>query len=118
MDVTVAAEDDVELRRLTVTNRSLAQPPAGVYQLRGTGARAASRRYRSSGLRENVRRDRSASAKIRLIAHRRPRSPEDPPIWAAHLLVGATSGIQHETDRAIFWDAATPSHRRTRCGRI
>jgi hypothetical protein len=37
-----------------------------------------------------------------LLAHRRPRSPEEPPIWAAHVLVGATGAIQYETDRARF----------------
>jgi cellobiose phosphorylase len=37
-----------------------------------------------------------------LLAHRRLRSPEDPPVWAAHLLVGAAGGVQRETDRATF----------------
>src|ERR1019366_4153477 len=37
-----------------------------------------------------------------LIAHRRPRSPEEPAIWAAHVLVGSPAEIQYETDRSQF----------------
>ena len=37
-----------------------------------------------------------------LIARRRPRSPEDPHVWAAHLFIGAPGRIQSETDRAKF----------------
>ena len=37
-----------------------------------------------------------------LVAHRRPRSPDEPPIWVAHVLLGAASDIQFETDRALF----------------
>src|SRR6185369_12773735 len=37
-----------------------------------------------------------------LIAQRRPRSPDERPVWAAHLVVGVTGHIQSETDRAKF----------------
>ena len=37
-----------------------------------------------------------------LLAQRRPRSPEEPPVWAAHFLVGAPGSLQYETDRAKF----------------
>src|SRR5580693_2556268 len=37
-----------------------------------------------------------------LIAYRRLRSPEDAPIWTAHMLVGAPATIQYETDRETF----------------
>ena len=37
-----------------------------------------------------------------LLARRRPRSPDDPPIWVAHMLVGASGTIKAETDRAEF----------------
>ena len=37
-----------------------------------------------------------------LVAHRRLRSPDEHPIWAAHILVGATGEIQYETDRDKF----------------
>ena len=37
-----------------------------------------------------------------LLAWRRQRSPEDPQVWTAHFLVGATGKLQSETDRAKF----------------
>src|SRR5271165_278379 len=37
-----------------------------------------------------------------LIARRRPRSPNDAQIWAAHLVLGESDSIQFETDRARF----------------
>ena len=37
-----------------------------------------------------------------LIAHRRPSSSEEPPIWAAHVLLGPLADVQFETDRAKF----------------
>ena len=46
MDVTVAAEDDVELRRVDDHQSIAAEPAAGIHQLPGTGAGSASRRMR------------------------------------------------------------------------
>ena len=37
-----------------------------------------------------------------LIAHRRLRAPDDPPLWVAHMLVGATGNVEFETDRQTF----------------
>src|SRR5207249_11988772 len=40
-----------------------------------------------------------------LLATRRPRSPEDAPVWAAHVVAAdehRLGGIQYETDRARF----------------
>jgi cyclic beta-1,2-glucan synthetase len=37
-----------------------------------------------------------------LLAWRRPRAPEDPPIWAAHVVTGATGEVEYETDRSRF----------------
>src|SRR5439155_1362423 len=40
-----------------------------------------------------------------LLATRRPRSPENPPVWAAHVVAvdeHRVGGIQYETDRARF----------------
>ena len=45
-----------------------------------------------------------------LLATRRPRSPSEQPIWAAHLSVaegGSVGDVQYETDRAQIPDAAT-----------
>ncbi len=101
MDVTVAADDDAELRRITVTNRSLrsrrleftsylelALAPHRTDAFHPAFAKMfIETEYPSEGV---------------LLARRRPRSPDDPPIWAAHVLVGATSAVQYETDRAAF----------------
>jgi cyclic beta-1,2-glucan synthetase len=101
MDVTVAAEDEVELRRLTITNRTLRsrQLELTSYVELALAPHAADAAHpafakmfvETEALGEDV-----------LIAHRRPRGPEDAPIWAAHLIVGAPGRIQRETDRALF----------------
>src|SRR6185312_8465083 len=103
LDVTVASEDDVELRRLRVTNRLLRSR-----QIELTSYLELAMTPHSA--------DRAHPAFVKmfietecpqpgvLIAHRRPRAPGDPPIWTAHVLVGALSqeDIQHETDRGRF----------------
>ncbi len=105
MDVTVAAEDEVEMRRLTITNRTLRNRQlelTSYVELALAPHRAdiahpafAKMFVETEALSEDV-----------LIAHRRPRGPEDAPIWAAHMIVGASSHmvgrIQRETDRALF----------------
>ncbi len=99
--VTVSAEDDAELRRLTVTNWSartreldftsymeLALAPHGADMAHPAFAKMfIETEHVDDGL---------------LIAHRRLQSPENPSVWAAHLLVGAPGGIQFETDRETF----------------
>jgi cyclic beta-1,2-glucan synthetase len=99
--VTVSAEDDAELRRLTVTNWAsrareldftsyveLAMAQHGADSAHPAFAKMfVETEYAGDGL---------------LIARRRPRSPDDPPLWAGHLLVGAPAGIQYETDRETF----------------
>ena len=101
MDVTVAADDDAELRRLTITNRSLRSR-----QLEFTSyLELALARHRTDS-------SHPAFAKMFvetecpeagvLLAWRRARSPEDPPIWAAHVLTGAIGAIEYETDRNRF----------------
>jgi cyclic beta-1,2-glucan synthetase len=101
LEVTVSAEDDVELRRLIVSNRSLRNR-----QLEFTS-------YAELALAAHAA-DKSAPAFSKmfveteyvdtgvLLAHRRVRSPEEPAVWAAHVLIGATDEIQYETDRSLF----------------
>lgn len=113
LDITVASEDDVELRRVKITNRSLrtrqleftsyvelAMAPHAVDAAHPAFAKMF---VETESPEDGV-----------LIAHRRPRAPDDPAIWTAHLLIAApdsggalgklsrTDGIQHETDRARF----------------
>ena len=101
MDVTVAADDDAELRRVTITNRSLRSR-----QLEFTSylelALAPHRTDSSHPVFAKMFVETECTEPGVLIAWRRARSPEDPPIWAAHVLTGATGAIEYSTDRAQF----------------
>jgi cellobiose phosphorylase len=105
MDVTVTAEDEVELRRLTIINRTLR-----ARQLELTSyvelSLAPHRADTAHPLFAKMFVETEALGEDVLIAHRRPRGPEDAPIWAAHLIIGPASfdlgRIQRETDRAMF----------------
>jgi len=99
--VAVAAEDDAEIRRLTVTNWSarardleltgyleLALAPHAADAAHPAFAKMfVETEYAGDGL---------------LIAQRRPRSAEDQPVWVGQLLVGAAGEIQYETSRESF----------------
>jgi cyclic beta-1,2-glucan synthetase len=101
LELTVSAEDDAELRRVRITNRSLrarqleltsylelAMAPHRADTAHPAFAKMfIETEYPESGI---------------LIAHRRPRSAEESPIWTGHILVGAPDGIQYETDRVKF----------------
>ena len=101
LEVTVAAEDDVELRRFTVTNRSmrsrqfeftsyaeLALAPHGADKAHPAFSKMfIETEYLDQGV---------------LVAHRRLRSPDEASVWAAHILIGATGEVQYETDREKF----------------
>ena len=101
MDVTVAADDDVELRRVTVTNRS-----ARIRQIEFTSyMELAFAPHRTDAFHPAFAKifvETEHPAEGVLLARRRPRSADDPPIWAAHVLVGAKGPVQYETDRAAF----------------
>ncbi len=111
MDVTVADDDDVELRRLTITNRSLRSR-----QLEFTSylelALAPHRTDSSHPAFAKMFVETECPEPGVLLAWRRPRGPEDAPIWAAHVLTGATGVIEYETDRSRFLgrinNASTP----------
>ena len=111
MEVAVAADDDVELRRLSVTNRSgrtrrleftsymeLALAPHRTDAFHPAFAKMfIETEYVGEGI---------------LLARRRPRSPQEAPVWAAHTLAGAPGAVQYETSREMFLgrgrDAARP----------
>jgi cyclic beta-1,2-glucan synthetase len=101
LDVTVAADDDAELRRLTVTNRSLRSR-----QLEFTSylelALAPHRTDSSHPAFAKMFVETEYPESGVLVAWRRLRAPEDPPIWAAHVLTGATGAVEFETDRSRF----------------
>jgi cyclic beta-1,2-glucan synthetase len=106
LQITVAGEDDAELRRLKITNRSLRtrQLEFTSYMELALAPHAADKAHPAFA---KMFIETECPEPGVLIAHRRPRSSEETPIWVAHILVsgaksGATDGIQFETDRAKF----------------
>ncbi len=105
MEVLVSPEDDAEVRRVSITNNST--------RLREIEVTS----YSELALARPVDDDaHQAFSKLfveteylretgALLASRRPRSPSDQPIWAAHLSVaesGSVGAVQYETDRGKF----------------
>lgn len=105
MDVCAAAEANAEIRRITITNRGdrprLLEATTYVeLALADPAADAAHPAF--SKLFVETSFDEGQEA---LLARRRPRSPEDKPIWAVHGLIscGESVGpVEYETDRARF----------------
>jgi cyclic beta-1,2-glucan synthetase len=99
MYVSVAPEDDVEIRRVTVTNRSTrhreieftSYMELAMIEHRGDTAHPAFAKMFIE----------TEHVEGALIAHRRKRSPDENEIWTAHALLGAEP-TQFETDRAKF----------------
>ena len=99
--ITVAPDDDAELRRLVVTNHSrrtrqleftsyleLALAPHGADAAHPAFSKLfIETEYPEEGV---------------LLARRRPRSPDEPSVWCAHVVTGAPGAIQFETDRRAF----------------
>ena len=101
LSVTVAPEDDVELRRLVVTNHSRRTRQLEITSylelaMSPHDADAAHPAFNKMFIETEY-----AEEGV-LLAHRRPRSPEDPPMWCAHMLVGTPASVQYETDRRAF----------------
>jgi cyclic beta-1,2-glucan synthetase len=108
MSVTVSPEDDVELRRLTIINRTVRSRLLEITSymelaLAPDAADAAHPAF-SKMFVETIREDDV------LLAHRRPRSADDPPVWIAHMLVGASGTVKLETDRAEFLGRGNTVH--------
>jgi cyclic beta-1,2-glucan synthetase len=101
LEVSISAEDDVEMRRLRITNRSLRNRHLEFtsYAELALAPHAADR---SSPAFSKMFVETECPEPGVLLAHRRPRSPEEPAIWAAHVLIGAPAEIQYETDRSQF----------------
>src|SRR6185437_3046296 len=101
MHVVVSADDDVEVRKVTLLNRTrrrrfleitsfaeLALAPHGA----DAGHSTFSKIFVVTEVEDGV-----------IVAHRRPRSPGDAPLWVAHMLVGPLGNIECETDRHTFY---------------
>ena len=105
LEILVSPEDDSEVRRLTITNNgsrvrdieitsyaelALARPEDDDAHPAFSKLFVETEYLRETGT---------------LLATRRPRSPSEPPIWAAHLSVaedGSVGDVQYETDRGKF----------------
>ena len=99
--VTVAPDDDAELRRLVVTNhsrrtRQLEFTSYLELALAPPGADAAHPAFNKLFIETEY-----AEEGV-LLARRRARSPDEEPVWCAHVITGAPGAIQFETDRRAF----------------
>ncbi len=105
LDVAVSPEDDVEVRRLVVTNRGDRPRELEVTSyvevvLTPAADDLAHPAFGKLFVETEYLPDASA-----LLLRRRPRSPEEAPVWAVHVLSqeGRTQGpVEWETDRARF----------------
>ncbi len=105
LEVVVSPEDDAEVRRLTVANlgvrtREIEVTSYAEIVLAPAAADAAHPAF--SKLFVQTEADPALNA---LLATRRPRSPDDVPVWAAHVVAvddNSVGNVQYETDRARF----------------
>ncbi len=105
LEVIVSPEDDAEVRRVSLTNlgtrpREIELTSYAEIVLAPPAADAAHPAFSNLFVQTEFVPELDA-----LLATRRPRSAEEPPVWAAHVVVveGETAGgVQFETDRARF----------------
>ncbi len=100
MKVVVSTDDDVEVRRVVLLNntrrrRFLEITSFAELALAPPAADAGHSTF--SKLFVETEYDEGA-----IIAHRRLRAPDDPPVWVAHILVGASGNVEFETNRQTF----------------
>ena len=105
LEVVVSPEDDAEIRRLAVVNHS---PRPRTIEITSfiELALATHEADRAHPAFSKLFVETEALPNMRtLFAHRRPRSPEDPPVWAFHVLSAdddRESPVTFETDRERF----------------
>jgi cyclic beta-1,2-glucan synthetase len=105
LEVVVSPEEDAELRRVTLTNSGdeVRELDLTTYQEMVLAPREADQSHLAFS--KLFVETEWVAAEGALLASRRPRSAEDKPIWAAHLMAveGEMSGeVEYETDRARF----------------
>jgi cyclic beta-1,2-glucan synthetase len=101
MSVSVSADDDVEVRRLIVSNRSRRRRPIGLTSFAelALAPHAADAAHPAFG---KIFVETESTEDGVIVAHRRSRSPQDAPLWVAHMIVGASGGVEFETSRRTF----------------
>ena len=104
-EIAVSPEDDIELRRVTITNKSRTRRGIDVTSyaevvLASPAADALQPAFSNLFVQTEIIRPRQA-----ILCTRRPRSVDEPALWMFHLMAvhGADTGeISYETDRARF----------------
>ncbi len=112
IDVMVAPEEDVEIRRIALTNRSLRTRVIEItsYCELALAAHNADRAHQVFS--KLFVQTEAIEPEKTLLASRRLRSPEDPPIWCAQTMTGARlRRFEYETDRARFLGRQGDVHR-------
>jgi cyclic beta-1,2-glucan synthetase len=101
MEILVSAEEDAEVRRITVTNAGKAARTVEITPYAEVAlSRPADDIAHPAFAKMFVHTERQGSA---ILATRRRRTPTEPEFWAAHLLVAdGADPIEAETDRARF----------------
>ena len=109
MEVLVSAEEDAEVRRISVTNAGTTARTIEITSFAEVAlSRPADDIAHPAFAKMFVHTERQGDASGNggaILATRRRRTPTEPEVWAAHLLVAngaAHNGIQAETDRARF----------------
>ena len=107
MEVVVSAEEDAEVRRISLTNNGTALRAIEVTSYAEVAlSRPADDIAHPAFAKMFVQTERHADGSGEgdaILATRRRRTPAEPEVWAAHLLVADGAGpIQAETDRARF----------------
>ena len=105
MEVVVSAEDNAEVRRISLTNntsrtREIELTSYTEIVLAGQDADAAHQAFSNLFIETEFFAGENA-----ILAHRRLRSPEERPIWAVHVVVAegeVVGAVQYETDRGRF----------------
>ncbi|HEX6146994.1 MAG TPA: glucoamylase family protein [Acidimicrobiia bacterium] len=114
LTVVVSEEDDAEVRRVSLTNLGPVAREVEVTsyaELVMASARADSAHPAFSNLFVQTE---AVPGRDALLASRRPRSDEDQPLWAGHVLAVTgemVGGAQFETDRARFLGRGNQVHR-------
>jgi cyclic beta-1,2-glucan synthetase len=104
-EITISPEVDIEIRRLTLTNRSKKPRELELTSFMELSlAPHEADRDHPAFSKLFVQTEADAERRV-LLAHRRPREPEEEPIWAGHRMVMEASGpepFRFETDRGRF----------------
>jgi cyclic beta-1,2-glucan synthetase len=113
MEVVVSAEDNAEVRRISLTNhssrtREIELTSYGEVVLASPAADAAHQSFSNLFIETEF-----VHAENAILAHRRRRSSDEKPIWGVHVVVAEgelVGAVQYETDRGRFLGRGRTAH--------